>query len=337
MEEINTSKPTDEGNEIKDIINNEDNKNIKDIKDKNENENNILEKYIICPICKCELNKPLECTSCHKIFCELCINNYIKKNKTCPSNCEKVILTSNRVMSNIIDELIKIKSFKDFKEKTIKPTPKTNNQDNKINKTDNNENQNNQVIDINSNYLEQNEKKNDEKNQKVPLVEDINKYDYKLRFEDLFKEFSKFKTEFNKVNDENVKLRKDNWDLKTENITLQRRKDELVEEFDELNKKIEINKGVKNLNNLDFKKLTKKNKVNVLDKYTIDIDKLNNEVQSLKKTESEYRKNNEKLKKENEKLKFEVERLREEIGYIEDRYQDDDDEIDSKKKRTEWY
>lgn len=115
------------------------------------------------------------------------------------------------------------------------------------------------------------------------MVEDINKYDYKLRFEDLFKEFSKFKTEFNKVNDENVKLRKDNWDLKTENITLQRRKDELVEEFDELNKKIEINKGVKNLNNLDFKKLTKKNKVNVLDKYTIDIDKLNNEVQSLKK------------------------------------------------------
>ena len=336
MEDINTSKPIEETNDITNNTNNV------EIKNKKEDENYTLDKYIICPICKSELNKPLECNSCHKIFCEICINNYIEKNKTCPSNCEKVILNSNRVMSNIIDELIKIKSFRDFKEKTIKPT-KTNNQDNTINKNDNKDNKdnkdnnNNKVIDINSNDIYENEKKNDEKKVNVPLVDDINKYDYKLRFEDLFKEFSKFKTEFNKVNDENVKLRKDNWDLKTENITLQRRKDELVEEFDELNKKIEINKGVKNLNNLDFKKLTKKNKVNVLDKYTIDIDKLNNEVQSLKKTESEYRKNNEKLKKENEKLKFEVERLREEIGYIEDRYQDDDDEIDSKKKRTEWY
>ena len=328
MEEIDTSKPIEETNEITNDINN------LNIKEKKEEEKNNLDKYIICPICKSELNKPLECTSCHKIFCELCINNYLEKNKTCPSNCEKVILTSNRVMSNIIDELIKIKSFRDFKEKTIKPTPKTNNQDNNININDNKDNK---VIDINSNYINENEKKNDEKNKNIPLVEDINKYDYKLRFEDLFKEFSKFKTEFNKVNDENFKLRKENWDLKTENINLQRRKDELVQEFDDLNQKIETNKSKKSLENIEFKNLTKKNKNNILDKYTVDIDQLNQEVQNLRKTESEYRKNNEKLKKENEKLKIDVETLREEMGYIEDRYQDDDDEIDSKKKKSEWY
>ena len=111
----------------------------------------------------------------------------------------------------------------------------------------------------------------------------------------------------------------------------------LVQEFDDLNQKIETNKSKKSLENIEFKNLTKKNKNNILDKYTVDIDQLNQEVQNLRKTESEYRKNNEKLKKENEKLKIDVETLREEMGYIEDRYQDDDDEIDSKKKKSEWY
>ena len=321
MEEINTNMMKEnEKEEKKEILN-----NLIHINEEKMNENNNnLDKYILCPICNNEYNNIRECESCHKVFCEECIKKYLEKNKTCPSNCKEVNLKSNKIISNIIEELIKIKSFRDLKTKTIIPTKKNINK-----KTENN---NSNIININNIYEEKKEEK------KIPLVEDINKYDYKMRFEDLFKDFSKFKSEFNKVNDENFNLRKENWNLKTENINLIRKKDDLVRTFEKLNRENKERNGNQQIDFRDLSKLYRNKNINTnnLDNFNNEIDLLKDEVSNLRKEESELRNNNLILKEKNIKLNNEIQNLIEEMGYNDD-YQDEDDEIDSKKKKTEWF
>ena len=72
------------------------------------------------------------------------------------------------------------------------------------------------------------------------------------------------------------------------------------------------------------------------DNFNNEIDLLKDEVSNLRKEESELRNNNLILKEKNIKLNNEIQNLIEEMGYNDD-YQDEDDEIDSKKKKTEWF
>ena len=306
MEEINPNSAKEKENKgiLYDINNN---------KEDNINENNYnFDKYIYCPICNNEFHQPIECEFCHKIFCEQCIKNYLEKNKTCPSNCKEVILKTNRTISNIINELIKIKSFK---EKTINPTPK---------KIINNNNSN--FININNIY---------EENKEIEVeVEDINKYDYKIRFEDLYKDFLKFKNEFNIVNDENFNLRKENWNLKTENINLNREKDNYIQNIEEINQEnIRLEEEKKKVE-YDFKNINKNIKN---ENYLYEIKLLKDEVTNLKREESKLNRNNQILKENNNKLNQDIESLKEEIEYYDDYYEDDYEQINHKKKKNEWY
>ena len=73
---------------------------------KNISEYNLIKDEIICEICQGILIKPKQCGMCESIFCEKCINSWLKKNKSCPKRCEKFVERScPRLMKNILDKL----------------------------------------------------------------------------------------------------------------------------------------------------------------------------------------------------------------------------------------
>ena len=48
---------------------------------------------LICPICQCVLDDPVECL-CRHVFCRLCIETWLKKHFTCPT-CRKTAYCSD--------------------------------------------------------------------------------------------------------------------------------------------------------------------------------------------------------------------------------------------------
>ena len=71
----------------------------------NKNEFKILGDNIICSICQELLYDPVQCESCQNCFCKECITQWIKKSKSCPFKCEKIIFKGNRFVKNILSIL----------------------------------------------------------------------------------------------------------------------------------------------------------------------------------------------------------------------------------------
>ena len=73
----------------------------------NINEYNSIKDEITCEICQGILVKPKQCISCESIFCENCINSWLKKNNSCPKRCSKFeIKDCPRLMKKLLEKLI---------------------------------------------------------------------------------------------------------------------------------------------------------------------------------------------------------------------------------------
>ena len=79
------------------------------------NEDNIINKDILsaykdvigCDICLGILTNPKQCSSCQTNYCQACITNWEKKNKSCPMRCNSYeIQDTSRVVKNILSKLV---------------------------------------------------------------------------------------------------------------------------------------------------------------------------------------------------------------------------------------
>jgi hypothetical protein len=68
------------------------------------------EDELICPICSCIFKDPLVTQCCRQTYCNECINQWLKVNKTCPN--DRQFLTSNRLikpprlLNHMLDNLL---------------------------------------------------------------------------------------------------------------------------------------------------------------------------------------------------------------------------------------
>jgi hypothetical protein len=69
----------------------------------------IIEDLIKCSICLEIICKPYECEVCGSLFCEDCINEWLKINPTCPMRCENFKLIHARPNTRKMLNLIKLK------------------------------------------------------------------------------------------------------------------------------------------------------------------------------------------------------------------------------------
>jgi len=69
----------------------------------------IIEDLVKCSICLEILCKPYECEVCGSLFCEDCINEWIKHNNSCPMKCENFKLIRARPNTRKMLNLIKMK------------------------------------------------------------------------------------------------------------------------------------------------------------------------------------------------------------------------------------
>ncbi len=61
---------------------------------------------IICSICQNIIYDPYSCSSCQNCFCKECIEEWKKNNTKCPFRCENPKIEKNRLMDNILSELM---------------------------------------------------------------------------------------------------------------------------------------------------------------------------------------------------------------------------------------
>ena len=72
----------------------------------NKNEFEKIEDKIICSICNGIIFEPVNCISCKNCFCNSCIEQWNKKNKTCPFKCENFKIEKCEKMNNLLSILI---------------------------------------------------------------------------------------------------------------------------------------------------------------------------------------------------------------------------------------
>ena len=69
----------------------------------------IIEDLVKCSICLEILCKPYECEVCGSLFCEDCINEWLKINVSCPMKCENFKMIKARPNTRKILNLIKMR------------------------------------------------------------------------------------------------------------------------------------------------------------------------------------------------------------------------------------
>ena len=69
----------------------------------------LVEELIKCAICNEIPDKPYECENCGALFCEECINNWIKDKNTCPADCGNLILIKIKLNSKKILNILKVR------------------------------------------------------------------------------------------------------------------------------------------------------------------------------------------------------------------------------------
>eukprot|EP00826_Nyctotherus_ovalis_P009639 TRINITY_DN12548_c0_g1_i5.p1 TRINITY_DN12548_c0_g1~~TRINITY_DN12548_c0_g1_i5.p1 ORF type:complete len:135 (-),score=45.78 TRINITY_DN12548_c0_g1_i5:16-420(-) len=61
---------------------------------------------VLCKICKCLLDSPVECSECNAGFCKLCISTWKAKHNVCPNNCpNSTIRKAHIIVRNMLDQL----------------------------------------------------------------------------------------------------------------------------------------------------------------------------------------------------------------------------------------
>ena len=67
----------------------------------------VIDDLIKCPICFNYLNNPYECELCGGLFCEDCIQNWLKKTQKCPMRCSELKIKradiNSRKLLNVIE------------------------------------------------------------------------------------------------------------------------------------------------------------------------------------------------------------------------------------------
>lgn len=73
----------------------------------NKEQYNLIEKHIICPLCKSIYINPVQCTKCQFTCCETCSKNLsFKKNiRTCKNNCYKSQIIDCRLIKLLLNVL----------------------------------------------------------------------------------------------------------------------------------------------------------------------------------------------------------------------------------------
>lgn len=60
---------------------------------------------LVCSICLCVLEDPVECKSCETNFCKECIDLWKSKNNLCPNKCQLSLQKSHRFLRSVLDNL----------------------------------------------------------------------------------------------------------------------------------------------------------------------------------------------------------------------------------------
>ena len=67
---------------------------------------NTIKDDVSCTICMLILNNPKQCNKCENLFCYLCIESWLKKNKSCPYKCKDFIVEdSSRFVKNMLAKI----------------------------------------------------------------------------------------------------------------------------------------------------------------------------------------------------------------------------------------
>ena len=75
----------------------------------NVDEIKVIEELIKCSICLELLNKPFECRSCGSLFCEDCIQNWLKTKNICPLKCKEFNIAKAGINTKKLLNLVKLK------------------------------------------------------------------------------------------------------------------------------------------------------------------------------------------------------------------------------------
>lgn len=94
----------------------------KDLKEIAEKYKNILNEE--CPVCRCDLEKPVMTPCCQNIFCGECVFSWLKKNNTCPM-CRTPLKVGDIVYVNENEEVAEKKEEKEEKEEKDGPLSKS--------------------------------------------------------------------------------------------------------------------------------------------------------------------------------------------------------------------
>ena len=218
-----------------------------------------IEKIITCSICDGIINDPMECILCENNFCNHCIKKWKEKNVNCPFRCVNFSLKENIFLKKFLSDTLKFKCEKGC----------------------------GQIIsysDFNEHY--------------TISCPNIDKINYKQKFEDLRVEYEKLKIRQQIKIENNKKLReeiknyiKSNNELIVENKVNKKNLIEAESNKNSLIQKIkELNNSIKTIEN--EKKETNNHK-NLL----LEIEKLNNEKNRISVNISLLKKENEHLKK----------------------------------------
>lgn len=85
------------------------NRGISEDRITNKEEVKIIKELIKCSICSNVLLDPLECDVCGSLFCEECINDRIKTDKTCPNGCKKMKIENIKLNSKKLLSLVRLR------------------------------------------------------------------------------------------------------------------------------------------------------------------------------------------------------------------------------------
>lgn len=65
-----------------------------------------VDEELICPICKCVLEEPLQAALCEHAFCRACINEWLARQPTCPVDRNAITTTNLRPVPRILKNLL---------------------------------------------------------------------------------------------------------------------------------------------------------------------------------------------------------------------------------------
>ena len=136
----------------------------------NKDELEEIEKLITCVICDGIINEPTECSSCKNNFCKHCIIEWNEKNKNCPFRCNDSSFKENKWLKLFLSDILKFKCEKGCGQVFT-------------------------YSEFNEHYLK--------------TCPNIDKIDYKQKFEDLSIEFEKMKVRAEIKNENNEKYKKE--------------------------------------------------------------------------------------------------------------------------------